>query len=172
MAEIIGKTILVVDDEPDVRLFFEVALKGAGFDVITASNGEEALDHVREQTPDLISLDLVMPKKSGIKFLYELRKNRDWKAIPVLVVTAHARDEMGKDDLENIIGNRSLSGPGVYLEKPVTAVKYINSIKTALNIEISEEEEKEIEMKEKLRRQLSAADPDKIKAMLDILKNK
>jgi len=71
------KTILVVDDEPDTVTFLQTTLQYAGFQVMTASNGEEALERVKEKKPDFISLDLVMPKKSGIRFLYELRKNKE-----------------------------------------------------------------------------------------------
>ena len=65
MAESPPKTVLVVDDEEDVRKFLSMALKEAGFNVVTANDGFEALDQVKKQKPDLISLDLVMPKRSG-----------------------------------------------------------------------------------------------------------
>ena len=60
------KIVLVVDDEPDIRLFLRTVLEDAGFTVVTASDGDEALREVKKQKPDLISLDLIMPKKSGI----------------------------------------------------------------------------------------------------------
>ena len=71
------KTILVVDDEEDVRDYFADILTDVGFNVVTAADGEQALDRLREKRPDFISLDLVMPKKSGIRFLYELRHTRN-----------------------------------------------------------------------------------------------
>ena len=58
------KTILVVDDEPDVRQYLKAILEDAGFNVITAEDGQAALDIIKTQTPDFISLDLMMPKKS------------------------------------------------------------------------------------------------------------
>ena len=61
------KTVLIVDDEPDVVTYFSGILERAGFHVVTASNGLEALQAVREHEPDFISLDLVMPEKSGIR---------------------------------------------------------------------------------------------------------
>ena len=97
-------------------------LEDAGFKVLTASDGEEALTVIREKRPDFISLDLVMPRKSGHKLLFELRKDRDLSRIPVLIVTAHARDEMGRKDLEDIMANSVMSGPGIYLEKPISPV--------------------------------------------------
>ena len=70
------KTVLVVDDEPNVRDYLAQILRDAGFHVVTASDGGEALEIIRQQPPDFISLDLVMPKKSGHKLLYELRKDK------------------------------------------------------------------------------------------------
>ncbi len=65
------KTVLVVDDEEDVREYLEAILEDAGFRVETAVDGEDGLAKVQVNPPDLVSLDLVMPKKSGIKFLYD-----------------------------------------------------------------------------------------------------
>ena len=95
------KTILVVDDEPNVREYLAQILRDAGFTVVTASDGNEALEIIRSERPDFISLDLVMPGKSGHKLLYELRKDRELSRIPVLIVTAHAQDELGKEDLDD-----------------------------------------------------------------------
>ncbi|MEW5945355.1 MAG: response regulator [bacterium] len=164
------KLILVVDDEPDVRTFFETALLDAGFDVVTAGDGEEALELVKKRAPDLVSLDLVMPKKSGVVFLHEMRRNRKWSAIPVLIVTAHARDEMGSRDLDRAMKSRSISGPGIYLEKPVTPRKYVDSIRRMLNMEVTEGEEEAAALKEKLSDQLKGADAETLKKMLDVLK--
>ena len=79
------KTILVVDDEADVRNFLKLALVEAGFEVITAEDGNEALEVVKKSIPDLISLDLVMPKKSGAMFHRELNKNPEWVKIPIII---------------------------------------------------------------------------------------
>ena len=129
------KTVLVVDDEEDVREYFAMALEDAGFNVLRAENGNEALDRIKEKTPDFISLDLVMPEKSGIKLLYELRQNKQWRRIPFVVVTAHARDDMGKGDLEEILSSKTFSGPKMYLEKPVEADQYVAFICDQLNVE-------------------------------------
>ncbi|MHC4590261.1 MAG: response regulator, partial [Planctomycetota bacterium] len=83
-----NKTVLVVDDEPDVREYLASILRDARFNVLTAADGEEALEIARRDRPDFISLDLVMPRKSGQKVLYELRKDKALSRIPVLIVTA------------------------------------------------------------------------------------
>jgi CheY-like chemotaxis protein len=91
------KRVLVVDDEPDVRGYLRSALEDAGFVVEAASDSLEALDLIRRNPPDLISLDLVMPRHSGAKLYRELQKDRKLSKIPVLIVTGHARDELGRN---------------------------------------------------------------------------
>ena len=109
MAEPVNKTILVVDDEADVRNYLKAALLEAGFEVVTAEDGFEALVAVRTKAPDLISLDLVMPRKSGVKFYRDLSRNKEWAKIPIIIVTGHARDDLGKADFKEL----TMSGPGI-----------------------------------------------------------
>jgi CheY-like chemotaxis protein len=134
------KTILIVDDEPDIVAYFSGILERAGFNVVTASNGLEALEAVREQKPDFISLDLVMPEKSGIKFLYELRKNREWAKIPIMIVTAHARDDLGKTDFDEVFSGKTMIGPLTYLEKPVKPDSFLHNVMKILGLAPLEEE--------------------------------
>jgi len=176
------KTVLVVDDEPDVVFFLQAALEDAGFNVVTASNGEEALEQVKKRPPDFISCDLVMPKKSGIKFLYELRKNKAWSRIPVVIVTAHARDELGSHDLREILDGKTLSGPHTYLEKPVRAEDFVNMVKRELGIEVEEAPAAEaggaipkadpLSLRKEIQQLLDSADPDALKKAAEILKGK
>ncbi|MFC2171313.1 response regulator [Acidobacteriota bacterium] len=168
------KTILVVDDEPDVLVYLKMALEDAGFNVVTASDGVQALERINERRPDFISLDLVMPKKSGIKFLHELRKKKEWATIPVMIVTAHAKDDFGSKDLKDILDGKILSGPEAYLEKPVKAMDYVNIIRRKLGIEIPEDEmnvNTAEPMRQKATDLLSEADPNTLEKILDILKS-
>jgi len=166
------KTVLVVDDEPDVRDYLAQILEDAGFRVRTAGDGIEALDAIRADPPDFISLDLVMPGKSGHKLLYELRKDRRLSRIPVLIVTAHARDELGAGDLRDIVDNRLISGPGVYLEKPVKPLDYVRCVQQALGIEEAPQDEDRISLQEELRRSLPDAEPHALRRALEALKQK
>lgn len=164
------KTILVVDDEPNVRLYLQTILEDAGFKVITASDGEEALQIIKRNTPDFISLDLVMPKKSGHKFLYELRKDPNLSQIPVLIVTAHADDEMGREDLDDLLENRVMSGPGTYLEKPVSPNAYVHAIQRALGIDESPDMAEKRSLKDELTRSLQGASPEAMQRALEALR--
>ncbi len=163
------KTVLVVDDEPNVRLYLRAILEDAGFSVITASDGEEALKIIKQKSPDFISLDLVMPRKSGHKLLYELRKDPALSQIPVLIVTAHARDEMGQKDLDDLLENRVMSGPGTYLEKPVSPDAYVRAIQRALGIDESPELAEKRSLKDELAKSLEAAGPEAMRRALEAL---
>jgi CheY-like chemotaxis protein len=167
-----GRTVLVVDDEPDVQRYLATLLEDAGFTVLTAADGERALELVRAHRPDLISLDLIMPKKSGHKLLYELRKDRALARIPVLVVTAHARDELGRSRLQDLLDNGVLSGPGTYLEKPVNPLTYIRSIQRALGIDEGEAVEERLHLKDELQKSLQGASADVLRRALDAIKDR
>ncbi len=169
MAQAPNKTILVVDDEPDVRAFLSAALIEAGFTVVTAGDGFEALERVNEAIPDLISLDLVMPGKSGVKFHRELNKNKRWARIPVLIVTGHARDDLGRADLKEL----AMSGPGIYLEKPVKPENYIAAIKRILGIESTSDESalaETVVLQSEVKNLVDDADPETLRRLKEMLR--
>jgi two-component system alkaline phosphatase synthesis response regulator PhoP len=170
MARPEDKTILVVDDEPDVRQYLTAILEDAGFKVLTASDGEEALTMIRRHQPDFISLDLIMPRKSGHKLLYELKKDKALARIPVLVVTAHARDELGSGSLQDLLDNAVMSGPGTYLEKPINPLSYVRSIQRALGLDESADTEDRLSLKDELQKTLQGASADALRRALEAVK--
>jgi DNA-binding response OmpR family regulator len=94
--------VLVVDDEPRILKFLEVKLKASGYGVLTANSGAEALEQVEAQEPDLVVLDVLMPKKDGFETLKELRA---FSSVPVIILSAKEADtdkirglELGADD--------------------------------------------------------------------------
>jgi len=94
--------ILVVDDEERIINFLRSKLKASGYEVLTASNGLEGLEQAQAQEPDLIVLDLLMPKMDGLEMLKELR---GFSAVPVIILTAKGADadrikglQLGADD--------------------------------------------------------------------------
>jgi CheY-like chemotaxis protein len=168
MADNAKKTVLVVDDEADVRNFLKAALMEAGFDVVLASDGFEALEALEKHAPDLISLDLVMPRKSGIKFYHDLTKNKTWSKIPIIIVTGHARDDLGKADLREL----TMSGPGIYLEKPVKPYNYIAAIKKLLGMETTPDEDEsaeQVRMQNELKNVIDNADPDTLRKLKELI---
>jgi CheY-like chemotaxis protein len=122
------KKILIVDDEPDIRNFLSACIEDAGFQVDTAKDGIEAIEKVKADPPDLITLDLVMPRRSGVRVIRELQGNPDWAKIPVIVITAHARDEFGSEDIKALSAFTPRMRPRYTIEKPVTSEKIVQAI--------------------------------------------
>jgi len=133
------KRILVVDDEPDVREYLSTFLKDAGFKVETACDGFEALQKIEKRPPDLITLDLLMPRISGIKLMRKLRRNPEWKDIPVVIVTAHAQDEFGRKDLEELYAEEVTPVPDHIIENPITPSRLVNGIGKILDVQTDAE---------------------------------
>jgi DNA-binding response OmpR family regulator len=97
-----SQTILVVDDEPEIVRLVRSYLEQDGYRVVTAYNGEEALYTVRHEKPDLVVLDVLMPKMDGLEFTRRVRREQD---VPIIMLTARAEEtdrivglEMGADD--------------------------------------------------------------------------
>jgi len=83
-----GSSVLLVEDDVDTRDVMARTLDKAGWRVIEAGNGREALDRLAKGRPDLILLDLMMPVMDGFDFLLEMRTHAEWRDIPVIVLTA------------------------------------------------------------------------------------
>ncbi len=167
MNESVKRRILVVDDEQDVRDYLTAALEDTGFEVETACDGQEAMEAVRRNPPDLISLDLVMPRHSGAKFYRDLQRDKELHKIPVMIVTGHARDEMGRADFDEM----TMSGPGVYLEKPVRPGSYVSAVRKMLGMEALDVPEPAPDaLRQELADALSGADKVALQRALDVLK--
>lgn len=173
MAKPEDKMILVVDDEEDVRDFLSTVLEDSGFQVVTAEDGEVALSRVEEKAPDLISLDLVMPNKSGMRFLHDLRRRQEWRDIPVVVVTAHAHDDLGRDDLKEIFSDKGHMGPRLYLEKPVDPDRYTEVVSEILGVGSEQEvqEKDEERMRHQLRLLIDEADASTLPQLLTLVRS-
>jgi len=88
----VTKTILLAEDDRFLRRAAETKLKQAGFDVRVAVDGEEALTFAREQAPDLMLLDLLMPKRDGLSVLKALKADTSTSAIPIVIISNSSKD--------------------------------------------------------------------------------
>lgn len=140
-----SKKILIVDDEPDTVTYLSVLLDENGYASATARDGVEGLEMLRKEKPDLVLLDMMMPKKSGITMFKEMRKDPDLSSIPVVVVTGVSevtgvdfRNFMYKQPLRDekkfveTTGLTKYTIPDGYVEKPIKPDELINAIKEAL----------------------------------------
>ena len=129
--------ILIVDDDPDIVLFLSTVLKDNGYHTIDASNGQDGLEMVRTEHPDLILLDLMMPKKSGISLLSDLKKDPVNRKIPVIMVTG-VSGETGHDPTSFFTSGSTddeeekAMTPEGYLEKPVDPQNLLDMVKNLL----------------------------------------
>lgn len=128
------KKILVVEDEPDVRSFLAACIEDAGFIVQTAGDGTEALEKIEAFAPDLMTLDMVMPRTSGINVIRALRQKERWANLPIIVITAHAHDELGSEDIKGFNAFTSGLRPRYMMEKPVTPAKLVKAIGDILQV--------------------------------------
>jgi DNA-binding response OmpR family regulator len=87
-----SKKILLVDDEPSILLSLEFLMEQEGYDVHTATDGDEALQSIREELPDLILLDIMMPKRDGFEVCQMIRANPEWKETKIILLTAKGRE--------------------------------------------------------------------------------
>ena len=118
------KTVLVVDDDPDARDYLSTVLEDNGLAVLTAQDGSEALLKVEQEAPDLISLDITMPGKSGVAVYRKLKEDDQLKSIPVIIITGIS------DDFKTFISNRrNVPPPEGYINKPVDADDFMRMVK-------------------------------------------
>ncbi|MBM4332881.1 MAG: response regulator [Deltaproteobacteria bacterium] len=108
------KKILIVDDEQDIQTYLSTLLEDNGYDTLLANDGEEALKQVEVSLPDLITLDISMPEKSGIKFYRDMKAEDRLKHIPIIIVTGIS------EDFKKFISTRQqVPPPEGYLSKPI-----------------------------------------------------
>ena len=143
------KRVLVVDDDENTRRFLSVALEANGYEAVTAEDGDDGFQKVQEEKPDLILLDVMMPKKTGFVLFKQLRRKEEFKDIPVIMLTAvaealeedqsHAEGETTerpfdslRDSLRRAITqmrDEGLVKPEVFIDKPIDPEHLIQEVK-------------------------------------------
>ncbi len=132
MTTINTKKILVIEDEEDVVNFLKMVLEDAGYEVDTAYDGEQAIECIKNDKPDLISLDMIMPNKTGIGLYNELRHSPEYKDIPIIVVTGVDTGSYGQMSCKEFLEKRAVSKPQAYLIKPINADELIKTVQDVL----------------------------------------
>ena len=127
------KKVLVVDDDPDVRLFNTTVVEENGYIPIEATNGEEGLKKLKEEKPDLVILDVLMPRQSGIRLYRELKTDRAFKDVNVIMLSGIAQKTFLRSQKAlTEFGGEAVPEPEVYLEKPVEPEELAAAIKKFL----------------------------------------
>jgi len=128
-----SKKVLIVDDDPDVRLFSATVVEESGYTPIEAANGEEGLKIVKKDRPDLVILDVLMPKQSGIRLYRELKTDKSLIGIPVIMLSGVAkRTFLRSQKALTEFGDKPVPEPENYLEKPIEPEELAREIKKLL----------------------------------------
>lgn len=146
------KRVLVVDDDENTRRFLSVALEANGYEPLTAEDGDEGLKMVQEDKPDLILLDVMMPKKTGFVLFKQLRRKDEFKDIPVIMLTAvaevleedqsHAEGETTERPFDSLreslrkaitqMREEGLVKPEVFIDKPIDPEQLIREVRNLI----------------------------------------
>jgi DNA-binding response OmpR family regulator len=121
---VLAKRILVVEDEPRVQAVIKKRLESAGYDVLTASDGLEGLETARAKKPDLIVLDLILPKLDGLVVCRDLRHDPSCQHIPILMLTARAQD--------SDVQRGMMDGADIYMTKPFKYTRLLSNVSDLL----------------------------------------
>ncbi len=124
MKEVAGR-ILLVEDEEDIVELFKIRFSNEGFELLTAGDGEEGLRLAREEKPDLVILDLMLPKIDGFRVCRMLKFDNRFKCIPVIMLTARAEER------DRELG--SSVGADAYMTKPFEWEELLKKIKGLIN---------------------------------------
>ncbi len=119
-----AKNILIVDDEPNISLSLQFLMTQAGYEVRVAADGEVALQEVENSPPDLILLDVNMPKRSGFEVCETIRANADWSKIRIVMLTAKGREIEKEQGLA--------LGADDYVTKPFSTQEIVAKVKAML----------------------------------------
>jgi len=124
-----SKKILIVEDEKDPRRFLEILLREKGYETCTAEDGIEAMKIVQDENPDVVLLDILMPKETGIKFFRDLMKHNTYSKIPVIVCSGATQY---KPLFE--LDRRTFPKPFGFIDKPIDKDNLIAKIEEAFNM--------------------------------------
>lgn len=123
------KKILVIDDEMDTVTYLTTLLQDNGYDTVSANDGQEGLEKVRSENPDLVLLDVTMPQKSGMGFYKEIKSDPKFASTPVIFVTGVTGFDGDKEAIKKFIeGRPSLPSPEGFFPKPIDQEVFLKKI--------------------------------------------
>jgi two-component system phosphate regulon response regulator PhoB len=128
-----SKKVLTVDDDPDIIAFVKTVLEENSYRPLIARNGEVGLDLAREEKPDLVILDVLMPKQSGIRMYREMKADESLKDTPVIILSGIAkRTFLRSQEALTEFGDQPVPEPDLYIEKPVEPDELAEAIKNLI----------------------------------------
>ena len=119
-----GKQVLIADDEQNIVISLEFLMKRAGYAVRVAEDGQAAIDAIHAEAPDLVLLDVMMPKKSGFEVCQEIRADSRFDGVKILMLTAKGRDTEVSKGLA--------LGADAYMTKPFSTKELVDKVNSLL----------------------------------------
>jgi DNA-binding response OmpR family regulator len=118
------KTILIADDEPNIVISLEYMLQQSGYDVLVAHDGQEAIEAIARRVPDLLLLDIMMPRLSGYDVCQKIRESEAWRGIRIIMLSAKGR--------EVEVAKGLALGADAYVTKPFSTRELLAQIRALL----------------------------------------
>jgi two-component system, OmpR family, phosphate regulon response regulator PhoB len=129
-----AKTIMIIEDETDIRDYLMAALEDNGYNTCSIEEHEPVPEAMIHHKPDLIIMDIMMPKRSGISIYKELRRSQKFSGIPVALITGVAPEiEFMENGFHLFVDDPSIEPPDGFIEKPIDLLALLGFIKALLN---------------------------------------
>jgi len=114
------KRILVVDDEEDILQYLTTLFRDNGYEVLTARDGAEAYEVAKKEKPDLVTLDIIMPRESGVRFYRDMKEDEELRKVPIIIVTALTGYAYDPEGFHKFIKSRkTVPPPEGFMSKPI-----------------------------------------------------
>jgi DNA-binding response OmpR family regulator len=124
------KKILIVDDEEDILTYLSTFFQNNGYLTCTACDGQDALEKTKSENPDLVTLDIIMPKKSGVRYYREMKGDSELKKVPIVIITAMTGWGYDAEGFHKFIkSTKQVPSPEGFLSKPVDTDELLKIVK-------------------------------------------
>ena len=127
-----GIKVLVIDDEPDVRTYLRMVFKDQGCEVEEAPDANQGMRAIKSDCPDIVTLDLIMPHKTGEKLYWELRKDERYATLPVVIISGYTRVDTPTMNFQKFLAEKNIPEPNAILEKPIDPEATIATLRKVL----------------------------------------
>jgi CheY-like chemotaxis protein len=124
------KKVLIVDDEQSILIYLTTVLEDSGYATCSAVDGEEGLRAARRERPDLVCLDVMMPKRGGVSLYQEIKRDPDLRPIPVMFISAYnrIRDLRDPEAFRKMIPDPAIPQPELCMEKPIKVPEFLAAV--------------------------------------------
>ena len=124
------KKVLIVDDEQSILIYLTTVLEDTGYATCSAVDGQEGLRVAREERPDLVCLDVMMPKRSGVSLYEEIKRDPDLRPVPVMFISAYnqIRDLRNPVAFRKMVPDEEIPQPELCMEKPIKVPEFLAAV--------------------------------------------